>query len=102
SPAAAQDSDARMRRIESQMNALQRAVFPGGDGRYFTPEVDTSQPPPQTPTVRAPSNTALTDMLTRLDALESQLAGLTARTEENANQLAQLETQLKEMRERQV
>jgi TolA-binding protein len=101
-PTAAQDSDARMRRIESQINALQRAVFPGGDGRYFTPEVDTSQPPPQTPAVRAPSSTALTDMLTRLDSLEAQLAGLTARAEENANQLAQLETELKEMRERQV
>jgi TolA-binding protein len=99
SPAAAQDSDARLRRIESQINALQRAVFPGGDGRYFTPEVDTSQPPPQTPAQRTPSSTALTDMLARLDALESQLAGLTARAEENANQLAQLEAELKAMRE---
>ena len=100
-PAAAQD-DARLRRLESQINALQRAVFPGGDGRYFTPEVDTSQPPPQTPDVRAPSSTALTDMLTRLDSLESQLAGLTARAEENANHLAQLEAELKDLREKQT
>ena len=98
-PAAAQD-DARLRRIESEIKALQRAVFPGGDGRYFTPEVDTSQPqPPQNPAVGTPSSTALTDMLARLDALEAQLARLTARSEENANQLTQLEAQLKEMRE---
>ena len=101
-PAAAQDNDARLRRIESQINALQRTVFPGGDGRYFTPEVDTSQPQPQTPAVRTPSSTALTDMLTRLDALESQLARLTARTEENANQLTQLQAELKAMQEKQA
>jgi TolA-binding protein len=101
-PAAAQDNDARLRRLESQINALQRAVFPGGDGRYFTPEVDTSRPQTPTPTVPTPSSTALTDMLARLDALESQLAGLTARAEENSNQLAQLEAELKEMREKQA
>jgi len=99
SPAVAQD-DARLRRIESELRALQRAVFPGGDGRYFTPEVDTSRPQqqPQTPAA-TPSTSALTDVLARLDALEAQLAGLTARGEENANKLAQLETELREARE---
>ncbi|MEO6388346.1 MAG: hypothetical protein ABIT16_10945 [Croceibacterium sp.] len=96
--AAAQD-DARLRRIESEINALQRAVFPGGDGRYFVPEVNTAQPQQQTPAVGTPSTSALTDMLARLDALEAQLARLTARSEENANQLSQLESQLKDMRE---
>lgn len=94
-PAAAQD-DARLRRIESELRALQRAVFPGGDGRYFTPEVDTSQSRPQTPPVGTPSTTALTDVLARLDALETELARLTARTEENANQLSQMEMRLEE------
>ena len=103
SQAAAQDSDARLRRIESELRALQRAVFPGGDGRYFTPEVDTSQPQqPQTPAVGTPSTTALTDMLARLDALEAQLARLTARQEENANQLARLESELKAARDTQA
>jgi TolA-binding protein len=95
-PASAQESaDARLRRIESEIRALQRTVFPGGDGRYFTPEVDTARPqPPQT--VNAPSSSALTDMLARLDALEAQLARLTAREEENANEIAQLQTKLTE------
>ncbi len=93
-PAAAQD-DARLRRIESELRALQRAVFPGGDGRYFAPEVDTTTPQPQQ-TVGAPSTTPLTDVLARLDSLETQLARLTARSEENANELRQLEARLQE------
>jgi TolA-binding protein len=91
--AVAQSDEARLRRIESEVRALQRAVFPGGDGRFFTPEVDTAQPQTQ-PQVGTPSNTALTDVLARLDALEAQLARLTARSEENANELAQLEAKV--------
>lgn len=93
--AVAQSDDARLRRIESELRALQRAVFPGGDGRFFTPEVDTARPQTQ-PQVGTPSNTALTDVLARLDALEAQLARLTARGEENANELAQLEAKVDE------
>jgi TolA-binding protein len=91
--AAAQSDDARLRRIESELRALQRAVFPGGDGRFFTPEVSTGQPQAQ-PQVGTPSNTAMTDVLARLDALEAQLARLTSRSEENANELAQLEAKV--------
>ena len=39
-PAAAQD-EARIRKIEAEIRALQRQVFPNGDGRFFTPEVVT-------------------------------------------------------------
>lgn len=92
-PAAAQDDEARIRRLESEIRALQRAVFPGGDGRYFAPEVATS-PGPQAQTVGTPSNSALTDVLARLDALEAQLARMTAREEENANDIAQLQARL--------
>jgi hypothetical protein len=84
-PAAAQADDARLRRVEAEIRALQRAVFPDGDGRFFTPEVVTpgARPPGQQP-VGTPSETAVTDILARLDALESQLARLTARSEEEA------------------
>lgn len=98
-PAAAQD-DARLRKIEAELKALQRAVFPGGDGRYFAPEVDTSTPQPARPNAgNAPTGNVSTDVLDRLDALESQLARLTARSEENANHLAELEADLKAMQE---
>ena len=92
--AVAQDDEARLRRLEAEIRALQRVVFPGGDGRYFTPEVDTSQGQPQP--VGTPSNSALADVLARLDALEAQLARMTAREEENANEIAQLREQLDE------
>jgi TolA-binding protein len=94
--AAAQDDEARLRRLEAEIRALQRAVFPGGDGRYFTPEVDTSQGQQRTPQVGTPSNSAIADMLARLDALEAQLAQMTAREEENANEIAQLRAQLEQ------
>lgn len=94
--AAAQDDEQRLRRLEAEMRALQRAVFPGGDGRYFTPEVDTSQGQQRAQTVGPPSNSAVTDILARLDALEAQLARMTAREEENANEIAQLRAQLDE------
>ena len=93
--AAAQDDEARIRRLEAEIRALQRAVFPGGDGRYFAPEVNTSSGQQAQP-VGTPSNSALTDVLARLDALEAQLARMTAREEENANAIAQLRARLDE------
>ena len=94
-PVAAQSSGdaARLERVETQLRALQRAVFPGGDQRFFEPEIT-----PQQPVVNAPNTgvgtTALTDVLARLDALESQLARLTAATEVNQNALTTLEARL--------
>lgn len=82
--ASAQDDDARLRKIEAEVRALQRKVFPGGSGRFFTPEVDTSQPQTQIQ-AGTPSSTGLTDVLARLQAIESQLTQLTARSEENAH-----------------
>ena len=92
-PALAQQDDARLRRIEAELRALQRTVFPGDGGRYFAPEVDTSQAQPQQPAGTA-ANSTLTAVLARLDALEAQLAGLTARSEENANELSLLRAKI--------
>ncbi len=92
-PAAAQ-SDARLTRLEQQINALQRAVFPGGDERFFQPEI-TPEARVDSQTVNPPATTtALTDVLARLDAMETQLARLTAATEVNQNALATLEARL--------
>lgn len=90
-PAAAQDSnETRLRKLESEVRALQRKVFPGGDGRYFEPEI-TGQPATRTANTAAPSTTAVTDILTRLDALEGQLQRLTAQYEVGANAMRLLE-----------
>ena len=85
----AQDDEARLRKIEAEIRALQRTVFPGGDGRFFTPEVITPEEGGgQAP--GTPSTSAVTDILGRLDSMEAQLQRLTAQTEENTNAISQL------------
>lgn len=98
-PVFAQDSaaeEARIRKIEAEVRALQRKVFPGGDARFFEPQIapgtQTAADPAQG--ISAPSTTAVTDILVRLDTLERQLQTLTARSEEQANSLSQMEARL--------
>lgn len=95
-PAAAQsqDAEARLRKIEAEVRALQRQVFPGGAGRFFTPEVDTSTPAGTPDELAGPSTSAVTDILGRLDSIEAQLARLTSLAEENAHGLAELDARL--------
>ncbi|MBM3594656.1 MAG: hypothetical protein FJX31_02415, partial [Alphaproteobacteria bacterium] len=91
SSANAQDAgaDARLRKIESEVRALQRRVFPGGDERFFKPEVTTGAT--GTTSADASSTSAVTDILARMDALEAQIARLTGQVEESANLIAVLE-----------
>lgn len=97
-PAQAQSQDqspeARIRRMESEIRALQRQVFPGGDGKYFGPEISPTAKPSGAVTVGVPASTPVTDLLARMEALEAQLARLTAQTEVNSNKIAQLEARL--------
>ncbi len=98
-PVAAQDdTEARLRRAEAEIRALQRTVFPGGDGRFFEPQISADGTPSagvnSGAVVAAPSTTAVTDILARLDALETQLQRLTALTEENSNSLSGLDTRV--------
>uniref|UniRef100_UPI0034433F7F tetratricopeptide repeat protein n=1 Tax=uncultured Altererythrobacter sp. TaxID=500840 RepID=UPI0034433F7F len=85
-PALAQDdvSEARVRKIEAEIRALQRQVFPGGDARFFEPEINTQQGTPSNSS-NTTSTTAVTDILARLDAIEAQMQRLTAAGEENRN-----------------
>lgn len=96
-PAFAQDSaaEARIRKMEAEIRALQRKVFPGGDGRFFEPQIAPgTQGPANAASVSPPTTTAVTDILVRLDALEQQLQSLTARSEEQANTLTQMQARL--------
>ena len=102
-PVAAQETpaaaEARLRKIEAEVRALQRKVFPGGDGKFFEPQIapgtqGSATTPAPTATGSVPAATAVTDILVRLDTLEAQLQRLTARGEEQANALAQLELRL--------
>jgi TolA-binding protein len=90
-PAFAQDTlaEARLRKMEAEIRALQRQVFPGGDGKYFAPEITPGQP--AAAGAAAPASTPVTDLLTRMDSVEAQLARLTAQIEQSSNRLSQLE-----------
>lgn len=89
-PLAAQGDD-RLRRLEAEVRALQRAVFPGGDERFFEPEIQTAPDGGGPAPVGTPATGALTDVLARLSAIEAQLARLTAASEVTANALEEVE-----------
>ncbi len=94
-PAAfAQDAAAetRLRKVEAEIRALQRKVFPGGDERFFQPEI--TGPAATGTAAPAPTTSAVTDLLTRMGAVEAQLAKLTGEIEENSNRIKVLEDRL--------
>lgn len=93
-PALGQSDDAgRIRKLEAEVRALQRKVFPGADGKYFEAEIApaaaVAAPLPST----APAS-QVADLLARIDALETALARATAQNEESANRLGKLEARL--------
>ncbi|NML08946.1 tetratricopeptide repeat protein [Sphingobium sp. AR-3-1] len=88
-PAAAQNApvEVRVDRLEKEMRAVQRKVFPAG-----TPiEAEISRPATPTVTPGSPSGTPISDLTARVGALESQLASITGQVEENSYKLRQLE-----------
>lgn len=93
-PLAAQDNgEARLRRVEAEVRALQRKVFPEGAGRTFS--ADMPAPAGSSSTAApVPASSAMTDTLVRLDALEAQIAKLTAQQEENTNRINRIEGKL--------
>jgi TolA-binding protein len=93
-PLMAQDNVAelRLRKLEAEVRALQRTVFPGGDGKFFPAQIPSGQP--VTTPAGTPSTTPVTDILQRMEALEAQIARLTSQTEVNTNKISQLEARL--------
>lgn len=88
-------ADARIKKLEAEVKALQRQVFPGGDGKFFPPEIN--KPAGTAAATGTPATTPVTDLLTRMDAVELQLTRITAANEESANRIAQLEAKLAAM-----
>jgi nucleotide-binding universal stress UspA family protein len=69
-PAQAADNaplDQRVDRIEKQLKAVQRRVFPGGDAAFQAPEI---APTETHVTVGTPASMPLNDLTARVDALE--------------------------------
>ncbi len=81
-------SEKRIEKLEKEMKAVQRKVFPGTEGGFFEPEIQ----PETTKTQAGTATPAITDLTARVDALEAQLATLTNQSEQNAFRLKSLET----------
>lgn len=92
---ATESTDVRLRRVEAELRAVQRKVFPDGAGKSFQPELAPSaNGTTGAPSSSTPAPTGLTDLLTRMEAVEAQLQRLTAATEENQNYISKLEVRL--------
>ncbi|GGB59969.1 hypothetical protein [Blastomonas aquatica] len=94
SPAAAQAAsiEPRVKKLETEMRAVQRKVFPGASDRFFEAEISAPAAAPNTTGTSA--SAPITDLLQRVDTLENQFTRLTAQTEENGFKLGQLEKRL--------
>jgi TolA-binding protein len=92
-PSFAQDAniDGRVGKLEKEMRAVQRQVFPNGAGKFVEPEIQS----PTAPKTTSSSTTATADLTARVDALESQLAMLTGQVELQGNSMRGLEGRLK-------
>jgi TolA-binding protein len=97
-PAAAQRSETperRIERLEQQLRAVQRRVFP--NGAEIAPEIDRTQPAGVQPGV--PASSAVADLTARIDSIEAQLRELTGQVEQNGNRLRQAEDALNRLRD---
>jgi TolA-binding protein len=97
-PAAAQKGESaerRIERLEQQLRAVQRRVFP--NGAEIAPEIDRQQPAGLLPGV--PASSAVADLTARVDSLEAQLRELTGQIEQNGNRLRQIEEGVNRLRD---
>lgn len=93
--AVAQDLDPvrvekRVGKLESEMRAVQRKVFPGGDPRFFEPEI-AAPAVAAAAAVGTPASAPLVDLSARVGELERQLREMTGAIEANQFKLRQLE-----------
>jgi TolA-binding protein len=97
-PVAAQRTETterRIERLEQQLRAVQRKVFPGG--AQVAPEIE-----PQVPVAGetgVPASSAVADLTARVDSLEAQLRELTGQVEQNSNRLRQMENAIAQLRD---
>ncbi|SFP90914.1 YbgF trimerization domain-containing protein [Sphingomonas rubra] len=91
-PAAAQSNvEGRVARLEGEMRAVQRKVFPAGAAGGLQPDIVAAAPPVDGP--GSPASSAIVDLTQRVTSLEQQMATLTGQTEQNGYQLRVLREQ---------
>lgn len=88
--------DLRVGKLEKEMKAVQRTVFPQG----VPVQPDLSAAPATTIPSGTPASAPLSDLTTRVDTLEKSLATVTGASEQNAYRLKQLEEALAKVQSR--
>jgi TolA-binding protein len=91
----AEPVERRVDRIEQQLRAVQRRVFPNGTAQFAEPEINVQNPGFST---GIPSGNALANLTSRVDALETQLRVLTSQVEEQGHRTNQLADQVARLR----
>jgi len=84
--------DQRVGKLEKEMTAVQRKVFPGGVP--VQPDITAQSAAPELP----PASSPVADLMARVTSLESQLATLTGQVEQNSYRLKQVEQQIETMK----
>ncbi len=87
-PGAAQNVEGRVGKLESEMRAVQRKVFPGGAGQLLQPEIERL---PQEAASGASASSPVADLTARVASLEGQIATMTGQIEQNQFRLRQLD-----------
>jgi TolA-binding protein len=89
-PVAAQSAiEPRVDKLEREMRAVQRKVFPGGAGQTLEPQI--TAPPIETAIPGVPAGGALTDLTARVSALEASVRSVTGEVEQANFRVRQLE-----------
>jgi TolA-binding protein len=76
--------DQRVDRLEGQMRAVQRKVFPGGAGQWMEPQITPAEP---SGLAGPGSSNPVTDLTVRVNSLEMQLSSLTNQMEQGQHDL---------------
>ncbi|WP_353204192.1 hypothetical protein [Sphingomonas sp.] len=84
--------EGRVDRLEGEMRAVQRKVFPGGSGQYVQP--DNQPANPETILPGSPTS-PVADLTMRVDSLETQLRGMIAQIEANQHKVQLLDARIK-------
>lgn len=92
---ASPDMSRRVDRIERELRAVQRRVFPGAQDGLFQPEV---QPADANAVPGVAGATPVAELTTRVDAIEAQLARLTEQVEQSGFRQRELEASIARMR----
>ena len=85
----------RVGRLEQELRAVQRRVFPNGTTQFVEPEIGAATPGRPG---NAASGDALSGLNARVDSLETQLRALTGQVEQQGYRMGQIEEQVTRLR----